>query len=126
LTVLGGYFNVLEETIESARGSTYVKCITLDLFRGMKVLSCENLGGRPHMTNPFEDESLTHRVLVNDEGQYSLWPDFREIPAGWRAVGPRGHRKECLDWIERNWTDMRPASLVRQMNADAKAKSAGT
>ena len=65
------------------------------------------------MTNPFEDDSLTYLVLVNDEGQYSLWPDFRETPAGWKPVGPLGQRKECLDWIESTWTDMRPASLVR-------------
>jgi MbtH protein len=76
------------------------------------------------MTNPFEDDTLSFFVLVNEEGQYSLWPDSREIPAGWNAVGPHGPRRECLDWIERTWTDMRPASLVRQMNDDAKAKGA--
>ena len=70
------------------------------------------------MTNPFEDEEADYRVLVNDEGQYSLWPDFREVPAGWRETGPRGKRKLCLDWIDEHWTDMRPASLVRAMEAD--------
>jgi MbtH protein len=39
-------------------------------------------------------------VPVNDEGQYSWWPDFREVPAGWRETGPRGKRKLCLDWID--------------------------
>jgi uncharacterized protein YbdZ (MbtH family) len=68
------------------------------------------------MTNPFEDENGKYLVLVNDEGQYSLWPDFSEIPAGWSAVGLRGARKECLDWIRANWTDMRPQSLIRRMN----------
>jgi MbtH protein len=67
------------------------------------------------MTNPFDDENGEFLVLVNDEGQYSLWPGFREVPAGWTAVGPRGQRKVCLDWIEEHWTDMRPLSLVRQM-----------
>lgn len=75
------------------------------------------------MTNPFEDDSLTYFVLVNDEGQYSLWPDFREVPAGWKAVGPHGPRKECLDWVEANWTDMRPTSLVRQMERDVKGRT---
>jgi len=74
------------------------------------------------MTNPFEDENGEYLVLVNEEGQYSLWPAFREIPAGWTTVGPRGKRKECLDWVEKTWTDMRPLSLVRQMDA-AKNKS---
>jgi uncharacterized protein YbdZ (MbtH family) len=69
------------------------------------------------MTNPFEDENREYLVLVNEEEQYSLWPAFRDIPAGWSAVGPRGKRKECLDWIEANWTDMRPKSLVKAIEA---------
>lgn len=64
------------------------------------------------MTNPFENENDDYLVLVNDEGQHSLWPAFREVPAGWTAIGPTGKRKECLAWIEANWTDMRPKSLV--------------
>jgi MbtH protein len=68
------------------------------------------------MTNPFEDATAEYRVLVNDEGQYSLWPAFREVPMGWTAVGPTGKRQECLDWITANWTDMRPRSLVEAMN----------
>ena len=71
------------------------------------------------MTNPFEDEDAEYLVLINDEGQYSLWPAFREVPAGWTETGPRGKRKECLDHIEENWTDMRPRSLIKQMEEDA-------
>jgi MbtH protein len=67
------------------------------------------------MTNPFEDESGTYRVLVNDEGQYSLWPTFLPIPDGWTVVGPEGDRQSCLVWIDTNWTDMRPKSLIAQM-----------
>lgn len=67
------------------------------------------------MTNPFEDENGEFLVLVNHENQHSLWPAFREIPAGWTAVGPRGNRKECLEWIESTWTDMRPKSLIEAM-----------
>ena len=73
------------------------------------------------MTNPFEDDSGEYLVLVNEEGQHSLWPAFREIPAGWTAVGPRGKRSECLDWIEANWTDMRPRSLIAAMNQGARS-----
>jgi uncharacterized protein YbdZ (MbtH family) len=73
------------------------------------------------MANPFEDENGDYSVLVNDEGQYSLWPSFREVPTGWVVVGPRGKRKECLDWIEEKWTDLRPKSLIQQMEgADSK------
>lgn len=74
------------------------------------------------MTNPFENENGEYLVLVNDEGQHSLWPAFREIPAGWQQVGPTGARKECLAWIEANWTDMRPRSLAEAMRADAERR----
>lgn len=69
------------------------------------------------MMNPFEDPEQGYLVLVNAEGQYSLWPDFRAIPAGWTAVGPRGKRKTCLDWIDENWIDMRPISLIKKMSS---------
>jgi MbtH protein len=68
------------------------------------------------MTNPFENPDGEYRVLVNDDRQYSLWPAFREVPAGWTMVGPMGKRQECLDWIEANWTDMRPRSLAEAMD----------
>lgn len=67
------------------------------------------------MTNPFEDEDGDFLVLVNHENQHSLWPSFRDIPAGWTAVGPRGKRQVCLDWVEANWKDMRPRSLIEAM-----------
>ncbi|OZM72912.1 MbtH family protein [Amycolatopsis antarctica] len=68
------------------------------------------------MTNPFEDNDAGFSVLVNDEGQHSLWPQFAEVPAGWRAVFGVDTRQACLDYVEENWTDMRPLSLVKAMN----------
>ncbi|MGW2182500.1 MbtH family protein [Streptomyces sp. NPDC001732] len=67
------------------------------------------------MTNPFEDPDGTYVVLVNDEGQYSLWPTFVEVPAGWRTAHPEDTRDACLAFIEATWTDMRPRSLVTAM-----------
>lgn len=64
------------------------------------------------MTNPFEDNNGTFLVLVNDENQHSLWPEFAEVPAGWRTVFGPDQRQACLDYVEQNWTDMRPASLA--------------
>ncbi len=71
------------------------------------------------MTNPFDDPDGEYLVVTNNEGQHSLWPAFRDIPVGWTAVGPQGKRQICLDWIEANWTDMRPRSLVVAMNKAA-------
>ncbi|AEY85878.1 MbtH-like protein [Streptomyces hygroscopicus subsp. jinggangensis 5008] len=50
-------------------------------------------------------------VVVNDEEQYSVWWADRSVPEGWRAIGVSGPKEECLDYIERTWTDMRPLSL---------------
>lgn len=69
--------------------------------------------------NPFDDESQLFHVLVNAEKQYSLWPLFAEVPVGWTAVhGPAG-REACVEFVDRVWTDMRPASLADAMDHTA-------
>lgn len=74
-------------------------------------------------TNPFDDENGTFYALVNNEGQYSLWPTFVPVPDGWTIThGPDG-RRACLDHIELNWTDMRPRSLIEAMEADKRARA---
>ncbi|MET0135171.1 MAG: MbtH family protein [Kibdelosporangium sp.] len=67
------------------------------------------------MTNPFDNNDGTFKVLVNDEGQHSLWPDFADVPAGWTVVHGPESRQSCLDYVEQNWTDMRPKSLINAM-----------
>jgi uncharacterized protein YbdZ (MbtH family) len=70
--------------------------------------------------NPFDDDNGTFFVLVNDEEQHSLWPTFADVPAGWRTVYGETDRTACLDYIEQNWTDIRPKSL-RDRLADGRA-----
>lgn len=53
---------------------------------------------------------MSHRVVVNDEGQYSTWPDHQELPAGWKATGFAGAEEECLDHIAQVWTELSPQS----------------
>jgi MbtH protein len=67
------------------------------------------------VANPFDDEDGSFFALINDEGQYSLWPAFAQVPGGWKIVFGEDSRKACLDFIEENWTDMRPRSLVEEM-----------
>ncbi|OIN82134.1 MbtH family protein [Mycobacterium malmoense] len=69
-------------------------------------------------TNPFDDDGGAFFVLVNDEEQHSLWPSFAEVPPGWRVVYGEAGRAECLDYVEKNWTDLRPKSLREAMGAD--------
>jgi MbtH protein len=70
-------------------------------------------------TNPFEDPEGTYLALVNDEGQYSLWPTFAEVPKGWTVAHGPDNRAACLEHVEQTWTDMRPKSLARQMDGAA-------
>lgn len=51
------------------------------------------------------------RVVVNAEGQHSLWPVALEVPHGWTVSGEAGSRDECLEYIETRWPDIRPLSL---------------
>ncbi|MFJ2587085.1 MbtH family protein [Streptomyces sp. NPDC087538] len=63
-------------------------------------------------TNPFDDPEGRFLVLVNDEGQHSLWPSFAEVPGGWTIALDENGREACLDYIEIHWTDLRPRSLA--------------
>lgn len=69
-------------------------------------------------TNPFDDDNGAFFVLVNAEDQHSLWPVFADIPAGWRVVHGEASRAACLDYVEKNWTDLRPKSLRDAMAED--------
>ncbi|MBB5153118.1 MbtH family protein [Saccharopolyspora phatthalungensis] len=64
------------------------------------------------MTNPFEDEDARYLVLVNAEGQHSLWPATIEVPPGWTVARSESSRQTCVDYIEEHWTDLRPRSLT--------------
>jgi len=64
-----------------------------------------------------------YKAVVNDEEQYSIWPDDRDLPSGWRETGKSGTEDECLGCIEQVWTDMRPLSLRRSLEA-RRAESA--
>lgn len=70
------------------------------------------------MTNPFDDEDGRFFVLVNDEGQHSLWPSFADVPPGWEVVHGEDTRAACLEYVEEHWTDMRPKSLIAELAAE--------
>jgi len=67
------------------------------------------------VANPFEDENGTYHVLVNDEGQHSLWPTFIKVPDGWTIVHDSATHASCMEYMRQNWTDMRPKSLIERM-----------
>lgn len=65
-----------------------------------------------------EHDNREYRVVVNGEEQYSVWFAERELPSGWWAEGTTGSKDECLAHIAEIWTDMRPLSLRRRMDAE--------
>lgn len=73
-----------------------------------------------------DDDETNYHVVINHEEQYSIWPDYRDIPNGWQAVGKAGKKAECLAHIDKVWTDMRPLSLRKQMDALKKAEEGRT
>jgi MbtH protein len=67
------------------------------------------------MPNEEQEDLTTYDVVLNDEEQYSIWPAYKEPPAGWNRAGKQGMKADCLAYIEEVWTDMRPLSLRRKM-----------
>ena len=55
------------------------------------------------------------QVVVNAEGQYSIWPADRQLPTGWEIAGHSGPKESCLAFVDEVWKDMRPASLREAM-----------
>jgi MbtH protein len=72
------------------------------------------------MNTDESEDNLIYKVVVNHEEQYSIWPMDRENPLGWNEAGKSGLKAQCLEYIKEVWTDMRPLSLRRKMNEDAR------
>jgi MbtH protein len=91
--------------------------LTLARWRSINLQSNQQA---KHIMMHDEDEDQTlYKVVINLEEQYSIWPADRENPLGWKDVGKMGSKKDCLDYIAQIWTDMRPLSLRKKMDADA-------
>jgi uncharacterized protein YbdZ (MbtH family) len=73
--------------------------------------------------DPDREDTTVYKVVVNHEEQYSIWPDYKEIPLGWKDVGKSGLKPECLAYIKEVWTDMRPLSLRKQMEEAAQRRA---
>jgi MbtH protein len=70
-----------------------------------------------------DEDNRVYKVVVNHEEQYSIWFADRENALGWKDVGKVGTKKECLEYIEGVWTDMRPLSLRKHMQQFEKEKN---
>ena len=65
----------------------------------------------------WDSEDTIFNVVKNHEEQFSIWPDYKELPSGWQLAGKQGNKEECLAFIQDTWTDMRPLSLRQALEA---------
>jgi uncharacterized protein YbdZ (MbtH family) len=70
--------------------------------------------------DPDREDTTIYKVVVNHEEQYSIWPEYKDIPLGWKDIGKVGPKADCLALIKEIWTDMRPLSLRKKMEEMAK------
>jgi len=63
----------------------------------------------------FDSDNTVFQVVMNLEEQYSIWPEYKSVPEGWKVTGFSGDKQACLSHIEEVWTDMRPLSLRQHM-----------
>ena len=61
------------------------------------------------------EDTRRYKVVVNHEEQYSIWFAERDLPGGWNEAGFSGTKKDCLDYIDKNWTDLRPLSVRKAL-----------
>lgn len=69
-------------------------------------------------SSPFDDPEADYLVLVNEENQHSLWPAFADVPTGWAIAHGKASRRACVDYIDRNWTDLRPSTALAAREHD--------
>ena len=62
------------------------------------------------MSSSKDEEVMFYTIVVNNNEQYSIWPAEREVPDGWKKVGVKGTKNQCLEFIQQVWTDMTPLS----------------
>ena len=81
--------------------------------------------------DPDREDTTIYKVVVNHEEQYSIWPEYKENPLGWKDVGKVGPKAECLAHI--NSPESVPDSSARgsrsptpDMEADRPAAARGT
>jgi len=67
------------------------------------------------MSETSDERTERYMVLMNHEGQQSLWLSHKPVPAKWTVVKEEGSREECLEYVKRTWVDMRPLSLRKSM-----------
>lgn len=71
------------------------------------------------------EDNRDYDVVINHEGEYSLWLAGRALPEGWMAAGRTGKKAECLAYIAEVWKEVRPRSLRLRLEAQKSSPGKG-
>ena len=71
------------------------------------------------MTNPFENDNYTYKVLINEEVSI-LSGAFLDVPIGWNIVYEEASRQSCLEYVEYNWKDLNQKVIKFAKNISRK------
>jgi hypothetical protein len=82
------------------------------------ISSCLSADERQLNVSCFQDAKRPDMILTILSAMACLRGCTRRLGGNFREDG----RRECLDFVEKNWTEMRPNSLIRQMEADAAVR----
>lgn len=58
---------------------------------------------------------MFYRVIINDEGCYSIWPSDKRLPPGWKPTGFSSTAEVALNQIAELW---RSAARPRDRRGD--------
>jgi len=88
--------------------------LTVGLAASFLILRLSEIGRRSASTfkggiemSEDRDDNTICKVVVNEEGQYAVWPADRQADAGWSDTGKSGTKAECQEYMESVWTPMR-------------------
>ncbi|MEW8028773.1 MAG: MbtH family NRPS accessory protein [Candidatus Thiodiazotropha sp.] len=66
------------------------------------------------MVSRSKNQEIEYKVVINHEGQYSVWHNTKDNPIGWKDIGVVGTKEDCLEHIKIVWTDMVPYSVQQK------------
>ncbi|WP_371029922.1 MbtH family NRPS accessory protein [Pseudoclavibacter sp. JSM 162008] len=56
----------------------------------------------------WDDAGAQFQVLRNVHREYSLWPDFADIPKGWESVFGPAAKRDCRAYLAREHPEREP------------------
>lgn len=65
-------------------------------------------------SNPFDNPQGQFAILRNGPGQYSLWPQQCDLPAGWHVVCEPQSQEACQEWLAEHGQTLVPSHFAKE------------